>query len=64
MASIPNVDMDESSCRAQLLTKGVFTCIAIVAHLNDDTTFIHHISSTDFNFEAIHIRQEVQQIIE
>jgi hypothetical protein len=61
MASIPNVDMDESSCRAQLSTTGVFTYIAIVAHLNDETTFIHHISSTDFNFEAIDIRQEVQQ---
>jgi hypothetical protein len=56
--------MGESSCRAQLSTTGVFTCVAIVAHLNDDTTFIHHISSTDFNIKAIDIRQEVQKIIE
>ncbi len=53
MASIPNIDMGESPCRAQLSTTGVFTCIAIVSHLNDDRTFIHHISSADFNTQAI-----------
>jgi len=64
MASIPNVNMGESSCRTRLSTTGVFTCIATVAHLNDGTTFIHHLSSTDFNIDATDIRREVQIIIE
>ena len=64
MASIPNVDVGESSCRAQLSTTGVFTCLAIVAYLNDETTFVYHISPGSFNLDSSDINKVAQRIIE
>jgi outer membrane protein OmpA-like peptidoglycan-associated protein len=64
MGTIENVEMGESLCSQQLSTTGVYTCFAVAAHLDDDTSFIHHISSTDFNLDAKDLRVEAQQMLE
>ena len=64
MASIPNVDIDKSSCRVQLSTTEVYTCFAIVAYLSDGTTFIYHMSSKDIDLERSDTRIVAQKIIE
>jgi hypothetical protein len=63
-STIPNVGVDRSLCQSRLSSTGVYTCFAIIAYLNDNTTFIYHISSTEFNLEAINRRAEVQTILE
>ncbi|CAF1294532.1 unnamed protein product [Rotaria sordida] len=64
MASLTNVNIGKSLCRDELSTTGVFTCIVVVGHFFNNTTFIHHMSSNDFDLEAIDLAYEGQKMIE
>ncbi len=61
---IRNVRMGSWFCDVRLATSGVHTCIAVVVHLNNNTTFIYHIGSTRFNIETKNPGNEIQTMIE
>ena len=59
-----NVDIDQSLCDFRLCTTGICSCIAMIVLLNNDKTFIYHISPLDFNVTAKGIAEEVQMLIQ
>jgi hypothetical protein len=65
LMSIRNVEPGEALYdKDQLATKGVFTCVAVLIFLQDDTLFLAHVDSTIFDADSDEPLVEIQKIIE
>jgi hypothetical protein len=63
--SIRNVEPGETlHDKDRLATKGVFTCVAVLIFLQDNTLFLAHVDSTIFDANTNNPLVEVQNIIE